>query len=308
MVFLKREKFVFVLCLTVVIFAGCDLLPSQWQPKALKKTVAGQATTPKIAEDKDAPLPVGVLARVGDWSMSLEEFNQRLVAVKKQVADFDDKDAASKKMILEEIFRQQFLIQDARAQKLDQKKEIVDATRDFQNSLLVQEYVNNLTKDVKSDEAEAQAYYQSHANEFMAPMQKKIREIVVPTETEAKDVLIQILQGADFAQVAKERSKGKSAANGGDLGFLQEAPFPQMLSAVQGLSKGAVSAVFQGPEGYYLAKVEDSKGGDTVPLADIKEDLIKALTLQKQQKAVADKLNEIKKRVANKMNLDLLGK
>jgi parvulin-like peptidyl-prolyl isomerase len=211
-------------------------------------------------------------------------------------------------MILEEVVRQQLLVHDARAQKLDQKKEIMEATKDFQNSLLLQEYVNSLTKDIKADEAEAKAYYDGHGNEFITPMEKRIREVVVPTEAEAKDVLVRILQGADFAQVAKESSKGKSAAKDGDLGFLTEAPFPEMLAAVQGLSKGGVSAVFKGPEGYYVAKVEDTKGGDKVAFATIKEDLIKALVLQKQQKAVADKLNEIKKRVANKTNPDLLGK
>ena len=314
--FVKRENVVFVLCLTLVALVGCDLLPAQLRPKVPKKVVAAQgssaATLASAVQiglgDKDAPLPAGILARVGDWTMPLEEFNQRLVAVKKQVADFDEKDVASKKMILEEIVRQQLLVQDAHAQRLDQKKEIVDATKDFENSLLVQEYVNNLTKDVKADETEAKTYYDTHTKEFVSPMELQIREIVVPTETEAKDILVLVLQGGDFAQLAKERSKGKSAANGGDLGFLKEAPFPQMLSAVQGLKKGAVSAVFQGPEGYYVAKVEDTKGGDTMPFADIKEDLIKALTLQKQQKAVADRLNEIKKRVVNKINPDLLGK
>ncbi|MBF0122628.1 MAG: peptidyl-prolyl cis-trans isomerase [Candidatus Omnitrophica bacterium] len=309
MVFSKKENVIFVLCFMVVTFSGCDFIIDLMKPKQIKKTVAAQpVVAPKPAEDKNAPLSSDVLARVGDWTLPLDEFNVRIMAVKKQVPDFDDKDPASKKMVLEEIVRQQLLVEDARAQGLHQKKEIMDATKDFQNSLLVQEYVNNITKDVKADDAEAKAYYEAHANEFIAPMVIQVREIAVPTETEAKDILVQVLQGGDFAQLARERSKAKSAANGGDLGFLQEAPFPQMLSAVQGLSKGAVSSVFQGPEGYYLAKVEDTKGGNKVPLSDIKEDLIKALTLQKQQKVVVDKLNEVKSRVVNKVNLDLLGK
>jgi len=37
---------------------------------------------------------------------------------------------------------------------------------------------------------------------------------------------------ADFAETAKARSKSKSAAQGGDLGFLTDLPFPEMGNAL----------------------------------------------------------------------------
>lgn len=188
--------------------------------------------------DRDAPLASGMLARVGDWSISLDEFNQRLAAAKKQVPELDDKDAALRKRILEEVFTQHLLAHGARELHLDKKKEIVDATRsfqtrllaqndrginvkratrDFEHDLLVKEYVNLLTKDVRADDSEARAYYEANANEFVKP------------------------------------------------------------------------------------------DGEKVAFVDIKQDLLKALTQQKQLKAVADKCNELKQRVVNKINLDLLG-
>ncbi len=312
--FFQKKMFVFVLCLMIGGLYGCDAIQTHLMPKGSKKKAAAPAQSLSEAQAqapaarKDDPLPEGVLARVGEWTMPLEEFNRRIEAVKAQVPDFDAADVESKKMILEDIFRQQLLIHEAREKKLDQKKEIQEATREFQNSLLVQEYVTMLTQDIKADEAEAKAYYEQHGDEFVLPVEKQIREIVVPSEAEAKEILVQLLQGADFAKMARERSKAKSAANGGDLGFLAEAPFPQMLPAVQALNKGGVSSVFQGPEGFYIVKVEDVKGGDKVPFSDIQQDLINALTVQKQQQVLAERLNEIKKRVDNKINPDLLGK
>ncbi|MBF0486408.1 MAG: peptidylprolyl isomerase, partial [Candidatus Omnitrophica bacterium] len=124
--------------------------------------------------------------------------------------------------------------------------------------------------------------------------------------TEAKDVLVQALQGGDFAQLAKDKSKGKSAANNGDLGFLTKMPFEQMGKTLEPMKKGDVSAVFEGPEGYYIVKVEDVRGGNKKTYDEVKTDLIKGLTIQKQQQAVLDKMSEVSKKIKVQVNMDAL--
>lgn len=309
----SKEKSVVLLFVAVVAFAGCDLLSPK--PAPVKKVAAVKAA-PAVAADpatkpsdvKEEALPDGILAKVGDWTISMDEFNRRIDAVKKMVKDFDDKNVETKKMILDELIRQQLLVQEARSQKVDRQKEIVEAVQDFENTLLVQDLVGGLTKDVKAVEQDAKDYYDANPDLFIRPVEKQLREIVVPSEAEAKDILVKALQGTDFVQMVKESSKGKSAEKGGDLGFVEKAPFEQMQKAVEGLNKGGVSAVFQGPEGYYVVKVEDVRGGDKAAFADIKEDLIKGLTVQKQQQAVMDKLNDVAKRVNVKVNPSLLEK
>jgi peptidyl-prolyl cis-trans isomerase C len=311
---IKRVYLLFI-TLFVVSFAtvGCDLISPKKAPASAEKTTAAPAvvsapTNPVNAVSADEPLSKDLLAKVGDWTLSVNEFNQRIENIKKAVPDFDSTKVDAKRMVLDELIRQQLLVQEARQEKLDGSKEIKDAVKDFENTLLVQELVSKLTKDIKATEQDAKDYYDKNPDLFVKPVEKQLREIVVPTEVEAKDILVQVLQGADFAQTARDRSKAKSATNGGDLGLVTEAPFEQMRTAVAGLAKGGISSVFQGPDGYYIAKVENTQGGDKAAFNDIKEDLIKGLSIQKQQQAVLERLAEVSKKITVKVNTDLIDK
>jgi peptidyl-prolyl cis-trans isomerase C len=315
---LKRYSLLLVTFITVsFVFCGCDIISSKKSPVTPQKTESTSAVkaapsepqpVAKAVSNPDEPLPKDVLARIGDWTLTTAEFNQRIEGIKKAIPEFDSTKPDSKRMVLDELIRQQLLVQEARSENLDRSKEIKDAVRDFENTLLVQEYVSKLTQDVKASEKDAKDYYDNNVDLFVKPVERQLREIVVPTEVEAKDILVQILQGADFTQTAKDRSKSKSAAAGGDLGVAAEAPFEQMQKAVAGLTKGGVSSVFQGPEGFYIVKVEDIKGGEKANFEDVKEDLIKGLSIQKQQQVVLEKMADISKKINVKINKDLIDK
>ncbi len=320
MVVRTRKEFVLFTIFAVLCLVGCDsLFPKAKKPVAVKPVsapvvVAKEApaapvapvapvTPAAVAEEK---LPKDILAKVGDWTLTVAEFDERVKNIKQVVPNFDEKKAESRNMLIDELIRQQLMVYEAREQKLDESKEVRVAMKDFENNILVQELVAGLTKDITATEAEAKEYFDKNPDVFINPVEKKISEIVVPTETEAKDILVLLLQNADFAQTAKERSKGKTAASGGDLGFLPKPVFEQQGKAVEALTKGNVSAVFQGPEGYYIVKVDDVRGGDKVAFETVKADLVKGLTSQKQQKAVLDKMAEVAKKVKVNVNVDLL--
>lgn len=312
---LNKVLLLLVTLATVSFFSvSCDIISSKNSADPAQKAAAPSATSSSSAPssvvktDPNASLPKDMLASVGDWTLSLKEFNQRVEGIKKAIPEFDATKADAKRMVLDELIRQQLLVQEARQQKLDRGQDIKDAVKDFENTLLVQELVSNLTKEVKATEQEAKDYFDKNADLFVKPVEKQLREIVVPTEVEAKDILVQVLQGADFAQTARERSKAKSAASGGDLGFVTDAPFAQMQTVVAGLAKGSVSSVFQGPEGFYIVKVEDTRGGDKVAFEDIKEDLVQGLSIQKQQQIVLEKLADVAKKVNVKVNVELIDK
>ncbi len=134
-------------------------------------------------------------------------------------------------MLVDELIRQQLMVMEARNQKIDKSDDVLAAVKDFENNLLVQELVVGLTKDIKVSEADAKAYFDQNPDVFIKPVEKKITEIVVPTEKEAKEILVLLLQGGDAMMIAKDRSKGSSAKSGGDLGYLEQAPFEQMQKA-----------------------------------------------------------------------------
>jgi len=290
--------------LFTIIFTGCDFLnPSK---KAAKKDASAQAMAPNAAE-APAAMPKDVLVRVGSWMLTGQQFEERLKLLKEGLPDFDATKPGSKEALLNELIRQQLLVKDAESSGLARESDITEAVEDFRRTLLVQKLANQLTRGIVVDEKEAQEYYNQNKDLFVEPVQYTAREIVVGDETTAKNILVQVLQGADFAETAKTQSKGKTASDGGALPAFAKAPFEAMQSAIANLDAGGVSAVFKGSEGFYIVKVDSKKGGAMKPFAGVKQDLISGLTLRKQQKAILDHINQLAEKTKIEINKELLG-
>ena len=70
----------------------------------------------------------------------------------------------------------------------------------------------------------------------------KIAHILMKTEQEAKDIIAELDGGADFSELAKKKSTGPSAKEGGELGWLNGAQLnnmPSFAQAVSELKKGS---------------------------------------------------------------------
>jgi len=85
------------------------------QPVAPPAQTEEKKAVPPAPKETAKPAPVSgnVLAKVGNWVLTIEDFNERLEALKEVVPDYDPTDVEQNKMILEELIRQQLLVQDA---------------------------------------------------------------------------------------------------------------------------------------------------------------------------------------------------
>ncbi len=83
------------------------------------------------------------------------------------------------------------------------------------------------------------------------------RHIVLDSEEEARQVLDQLQQGADFVSLARERSTDLATKdNGGDLGwFPRGLVAPELETAAFALQPGEISDVVQLGEGYHIIQV-----------------------------------------------------
>lgn len=86
------------------------------------------------------------------------------------------------------------------------------------------------------------------------------RHILVPTEEQANDLMQQIADGADFADVARQHSTCPSGRNGGDLGEFSPGQMVKEFNDVcfndeVGVVHGPVQTQF----GYHLIEVTERK-------------------------------------------------
>ena len=212
----------------------------------------------------------------------------------------------AKKLVLETLVRQQLLVSEAEKVGLTNQKDIQAAVEEFRRTLIVQEIVKNLVRDIKVSDEEASAFYEAQKAVLVEPAQWHLCSIIADSQLKANELSTQLLQGADFAEIAKQNSIGDNAAQGGDLGFISEAPFPEMQNAVASLNAGEISSVFKGPQGFYIVKVEEKKDGAPIPFEEIKKDIIENQLMLKQQQVILDYVEKLKGQTKVEIREDLL--
>lgn len=122
------------------------------------------------------------------------------------------------------------------------------------------QYVSDKVASEVTDEAVRARYDQEIA---ASPAQNEIRasHILVKTEEEAKAIIEQLEGGADFAEIAKEKSTDGAAAQGGDLGYFGPGRMvPEFEQAVFALEVGQHSKEpVQTQFGFHVIMVTDKR-------------------------------------------------
>lgn len=271
--------------------AGCDKINALLNPKKAEP----KKTMPTIT------VKGIVIAKVNNIPITLEDLNQEIDAYNTLVpADKPELKITTREKKIDylknEMVRRTLLYQEAMDRGLERKEDVLKALEKTKTDLLVMELVRQEAEKVDVSSKEIEDYYNTYKEQLKEPEERRIREIVMATEQEANDILIQLLQGADFATLAKERSKSPSSKDGGDLGFIQRGKkFSQFDSVAfsDTLEAGKVSNIFKGPEGYYILKLETKRGGTQKSLSEMWEDIKRGLTFLKQQQKIEDLIGEL---------------
>jgi peptidyl-prolyl cis-trans isomerase C len=120
----------------------------------------------------------------------------------------------------------------------------------------------------------------------------RARHILVENEDEAKAIVDQLRGGADFAALAKEKSKDPGAADGGDLGyFTKEQMVPQFSEVAFKMYPGQLSNPVKTQFGWHVIKLEDKRTKQPPEVDEVK-DQIEAYLARKAQTEYIAKLRQ----------------
>ena len=129
----------------------------------------------------------------------------------------------------------------------------------LRNKLLMGFGLQEETKAALTDEALRQTY-EDAVKSTGGQEEVHARHILVESEDEAKALLEEIKGGADFATLAKEKSKDPGAAEGGDLGyFTKDQMVPQFSEVAFKMYPGQLSNPVKTQFGWHIIKVEDKR-------------------------------------------------
>ncbi len=141
-----------------------------------------------------------------------------------------------------------------------------------------------------SDETIAAAYDEAYGNLPVEP-EFNASHILVETEEEAEALIVALNDGANFAELAKEKSTGPSGPNGGELGWFGLGMMvPPFEEAVLGLETGQISGVVQTQFGWHVLILNDKR--DVPPPA--LETVIDEITQTLQQAAIDETVTALR--------------
>jgi peptidyl-prolyl cis-trans isomerase C len=194
--------------------------------------------------------------------------------------------------LLNELVNTFILSNSAEGKALAQEPDLAAAIDVSRARLITQALIENTLENspVTNDEIKA-IYDEQYAGK--TKQEFKARHILVKTEDEAKALIKQLNDGADFAQLAKEHSTGPSSSAGGDLGwFEKDMMVKPFADAVASMSNGTHSSSPVNTQfGWHIILREDAKDLGAVELAQVKDDIISSLRTQKLR-ALINKLRE----------------
>jgi peptidyl-prolyl cis-trans isomerase C len=203
--------------------------------------------------------------------------------------------AAKRDFLLEQLATMIIVAKAAEAKKLADNNDFKRRLAFARNKLLMEMFLQSETKGAVTDAALRKAY-QEGIKQIAEDKEVRARHILVDNEDEAKAILEEIKKGADFAELAKQKSKDPSKADGGDLGYFgKDQMVTEFSDAAFKLDKGKISETPVKTEfGWHIIKVED-KRERPVPEFDQVKDQIETYVTRKAQAEIIDKLRQAAK-------------
>ena len=179
--------------------------------------------------------------------------------------------------------------------ELDKTEEYKSALEQMERDLLTQMTINKVLSDVTVTDADAETFYNEHAEEFKTPETVSSKHILVDSEEKAKEIKEKISNGEmSFEEAAGQFSTCPSGQQGGDLGeFGRGMMVPEFEDAAFALELNIVSEPVKTQFGYHLIKTEAKNEASVAKFEDVKEQIIGNLMQQAQQNKYAQLMKEL---------------
>jgi len=183
---------------------------------------------------------------------------------------------------LDDLVATEVALQQAKTSGIMDRPDIQKKVDDFKRNLLLTTWTQEKVKSFKFSDEEIKSTYEERVAK-LASKEYNARHILLKKEDEAKAIIKEIAGGADFEKLAKDKSTGPSATNGGSLGwFKAQTMVPAFANAIKEMKKGDVSKTpVKTQFGFHVIKLEDSRDAKLPTLESLKPQLQRVLSQKK---------------------------
>jgi len=242
------------------------------------------ASLPARAEDANPVLAKvnGSEIRQSDVALAEEELGPSLAQM----------DPASKsENVLSFLIDMKIVAKAAEAKKIEDRDDFKNRLAFARNRLLMDNLLAVEGKAATTDEAMKKVYEEA-SKQITDEEEVHARHILVETEDEAKAIEVELKNGADFAELAKKKSKDPGASDGGDLGFFtKDQMVPEFSAVAFALEPGKISDPVKSQFGWHIIKVEEKRKRKAPDFEQVKSQ-IETYVTRKAQADYVTKLRE----------------
>ena len=210
-----------------------------------------------------------------------------------------------KKSILEQMIDRKLFAEEAKRLHIENNLEFQIALEKAKDKLLVDYWMKAKAEEIVISDKEAKEYYENNLDKFYRDASVKVRHILVRTKAEAEEIIDELMMNRvvlreTFIRLAKSKSIGPSAVNGGELDwFIQEQMVPEFSEAafflnIDTITKKPIHTQF----GYHVIYLEDKKEKGITPFKEAKQDIVKSLKVlqfKKELKNMSEKMRKTAK-------------
>ncbi len=240
---------------------------------------------PVRAEDKMLAKVNGSEIRQSDVALAEEELGPSL-------AQMDP--ATKEENVLSFLIDMKIVSKAAEDKKVQDGEDFKKRLAFTRSRLLMDSLLASEGKAATTDESMKKVYEEA-SKQIGGEEEVHARHILVETEDDAKAVAEELKKGADFAELAKKKSKDPGASDGGDLGFFtKDQMVPEFSQAAFALEPGKISDPVKSQFGWHIIKVEEKRKRKAPEFDQVKSQ-IETYVARKAQADYVGKLREAAK-------------
>ncbi|WP_316226081.1 peptidylprolyl isomerase [Bradyrhizobium sp. SZCCHNS3052] len=227
----------------------------------------------------------GAEIRKSDVTLAEEELGQSLAQMDPATKDEN---------VLSFLIDMKLVAKAAEDKKVADSEEFKKRLAFTRNRLLMDSLLASEGKAATTPDAMKKVYEEA-AKQIGGEQEVHARHILVETEDDAKAVKAELAKGADFAELAKKKSKDPGASDGGDLGFFtKEQMVPEFANVAFSLEPGKISDPVKTQFGWHVIKVEEKRSRKPPEFDQVKGQ-IETYVTRKAQADYVGKLREAAK-------------
>jgi peptidyl-prolyl cis-trans isomerase SurA len=249
-----------------------------------------------------------ILDQLIDEKLVKQEADRLKIVIEKKEIDMAIRETKEKNKLSEDQLKQALADQGMSLEKY--REQLSDQMQKMR--LLDQE----IKSKVQVAKKEVEEYQKEHKDEFDAPPEVRLQQVllIIPSEAstqeidqirgKAEDILHKIRSGEDFNIMVKLHSQDSSAAAGGDMGVFKKGELmPVLDEAAFGLERGEVSSVIQTPMGFHILRALDKRESQKMTDEERMRETEGIIYNQKVEEKFKDWLKELRKKSFIQINI-----